>query len=106
MDRDLDRNLLREMRLSLRANPLDTASLGRLVAALESLFALLVGVDETWKRRFVGGWASLEEVFAVMLDRKRDTLDDEGVSIVGAAMSDLRTLVDDALGDEPDFADE
>jgi hypothetical protein len=72
-------------------------SLGRMVAELEALYALLGSRDDTWKKRFYEQWACLEEVFAVALDRQAEALDEESDRIVSAAMSELRAIVDEAL---------
>jgi hypothetical protein len=97
VDHDLERRHLQQMQLSLGSYPASVSSLGRMVAELEALYALLGGRDDTWKKRFYEQWASLEEVFAVALDRKTETLDEEGDRIVCAAISELRVIVDEAL---------
>ena len=97
MDTNLEKRHLQQMQLSLGSYPASVSSLGRMVAELEALHALLGSRDDTWKKRFYGQWASLEEVFAVALDRQMEALDEEGNRIVSAAIFELRAIVDEAL---------
>lgn len=71
--------------------------MGRLVAELESLLQQLVSPDEEWRRRSLGHWGALEEVFAVALDRSSEHLDAESRSIVETAISELRALAGELL---------
>lgn len=97
MDANLERGHLQQMQLSLGSYPASVSSLGRLVAELEALYALLGSRDDTWRQRFYEQWASLEEVFAVALGRQTEALDEEGNRIVSAAIFKLRAIVDEAL---------
>jgi hypothetical protein len=86
-------NHLKQAQHVLKSSPDSVASLGRMVAELESLYSVLDTGDDDWKARFYDHWGALEEVFAVALDRGLSELDEEGSRIVASALSDLRALV-------------
>lgn len=82
--------------------PENAISLGRLVAELESLYALFTDAGGGLsKAAFEEHWATLEEVFAVALDRKQEALDEAGTALVCHAVAALRSVVDKALASRP-----
>lgn len=97
MQLEQDWRLLEQMRMSLRYAPASVVALGRLVAELEPLSQQLAAPDREWQRRFLVHWGTLEEVFAVALDRNLETLDVQGAAIVDSALAELRVLADEAL---------
>jgi hypothetical protein len=98
MDVEKDRRHLTQMRQSLESRRESIESLGRVISELESLYLLLETPPDSWKRSFQEQWGTLEEVFAVTLDRGAPTLDNECDKLVADALVHLRSLVDEALG--------
>jgi hypothetical protein len=103
MDTSKDRRHLEQIERCLASPPQTIESLGRLVAELETLSAQLETTNEAWKLRFQDQWATLEEVFAVALDRRAAVLDKEGTDLVTNAFTNLGSLVNEAItGLSPD----
>lgn len=90
-----------QMRRCLSRTPEGTEALGRLVNELETLLCQLETSDESWRRRFQSSWAVLEEVFASALDRKAMLLDEDGAELIGSAMAQLVSLLDESHGSAP-----
>lgn len=106
MELDKEWRHLQQMRKSLASRRDSVESLGRLISELESLCVLLETPTSSWRDSFQEQWGTLEEVFAVMLDRDASTMDDEGAKLVADAVMRLEILVNDALGGLPSEPDE
>lgn len=77
-----------------------------MISELESLGTLVETPPESWRRSFQEQWGTLEEVFAVALDRGWLALDEEGSEIVADAVAKLASLASDALAHLPPNIDE
>jgi hypothetical protein len=106
MDAGKDRRHLRQMRQCLVLRRESVEALGRLISELESLRELLETTTDSWKRSFEEQWGTLEEVFAVTLDRGAPTMDEKSAVLVERAIAHLGALVDEALAGLPPELDE
>lgn len=73
-------------------------SLRKLIEDLRSLAEALEHPPPTWKEKFLGDWWTLEQVYAVAVDR--DELDDlppESQDLVDGAVAALKHIVVEAL---------
>ena len=92
MDTDQEGGPAQALRDSLARKPTTVESLGRLVAELESLGAIMEGVDDRWRASFNREWSAIEEVYAVALDREQDVLDEDDQAIIAEATRALQVL--------------
>jgi hypothetical protein len=67
--------------------------LPHLISGLKSLRDCLRTIDEDWKKKFTGEWWTLEQVYAVAIDRKKTNLSSEDLTLVKEAIGNLRILV-------------
>lgn len=67
--------------------------LPHLISGMKSLRDCLRTIDEHWKKTFTGEWWTLEQVYAVALDRKKSTLSLEDLSLIRDAIANLKALV-------------
>ena len=68
-------------------------TLNTLIVDLEVLLGVLHMDDEEWKQSFRSAWWILEEVYAVALDRERDTLSLEDRELIKKSIDKLRQLL-------------
>lgn len=74
-----------------------TINLPSLVSGLESLLACLEAADQNWVERFRSEWWTLEQVYAVAIDRGQTDLSAEEVAEVGTAIANLRHILTNRL---------
>lgn len=67
--------------------------LPHLISGLKSLRGCLRTIDEGWKKKFTGQWWTLEQVYAVALDRKKTAFSLEDLALIKEAVTNLKTLV-------------
>jgi hypothetical protein len=73
-------------------------SLRKLVEDLRSLVEALELSSPAWKEEFVGEWWTLEQVYAVAIDRNElDDLPTESEQLVETAVASLREMVVGAM---------
>lgn len=73
-------------------------SLRKLVEDLRSLVEALERPSPAWKEEFVGEWWTLEQVYAVAIDRNElDHLPTESQELVNMAVASLRKMVVGAM---------
>lgn len=64
-----------------------------LIATLDALLAALEDAPEDWRKAFQEEWWTLEQVYAVSLDRGKDAMAGENGSIIQGAVARLKDLV-------------
>jgi hypothetical protein len=67
--------------------------LGQLISELDALRASLIARSESFGKQFDPAWATLEEVYAVLLDRDETHLDEIGQKLVSEAMGHIESLI-------------
>jgi hypothetical protein len=72
-------------------------SLWQLVQDLEALFACLQSPDPQWSEQFQLGWATLEEVNAVLLHQGGRVANEETEALVRITADELLAIVKTAL---------
>lgn len=70
--------------------------LGALVADLESLENSLEAVGKQWRKAFHEEWWTLEQVYAVALDRNEEPLSDSSQQIIREALNNAKQLLTQA----------
>jgi hypothetical protein len=70
-----------------------SSNLGTLVAGLDSLMACLEAPDQEWIQRFRSEWWTLEQVYAVALDRGKTELSAEDEALVNEAVAKMKQLL-------------
>ena len=82
----------------LEAHRRGAISLRRLIQDLRSLVEALELPSSAWKDEFVGEWWTLEQVYAVAIDRNElDHLPTESQELVDTAIASLRDMVVGAM---------
>jgi predicted RNA-binding protein with EMAP domain len=72
--------------------------LGRLINDLHSLIAALEHPTDDWKQRFLADWWTLEQVYAVAIDRNElDRLPKQNQGLLLQAVAALKQLVLEAI---------
>ncbi len=67
--------------------------LDRLINVLEALLEALQMPDEKWKENFRSEWWTLEQVYAVALDREQTTLSPEDHNLVIETIENIELLL-------------
>ena len=73
--------------------------LGYLVREIEALKDSLEETDDRWREAFHNEWWTLEQVFAVALDRGKDPLTPENARLVEEAVGRMKDLLRQVGGD-------
>jgi hypothetical protein len=82
----------------LEAFPRGAISLRKLIEDLRSLVEALELPSPAWKDEFIGEWWTLEQVYAVAIDRNElDHLPTESQELVDTAVASLREMVVGAM---------
>lgn len=84
------------MAARLEAYRHDRLSLGPLIDDLDALWNELTMVQGAWREELRGHWWTLEQVYAVALDRGYASLPDDHRVLIDEAVNALGFLVDDA----------
>lgn len=73
----------------------ERVSLGDLINTLEALLSVLEDTPETWKERFKSEWWTLEQVYAVNLDRNQGALKltQQEQGLIAETLASLRKLL-------------
>src|SRR5436309_3455032 len=79
-----------------------TINLPSLVSGLEALLASLEAADRGWVERFRSEWWTLEQVYAVALDRGQTELSAEEEAEIGTAIANMRRLLADRVAVQAD----
>lgn len=74
-------------------NAQNLQSLADLISDLDALRCCLKNPSESWLKEFQSEWATLEEVYAVMLDRGEARLDEVGGRLVEESIGKLLSLI-------------
>ena len=90
---DYDRRQLVLMRSQLESYRQGQLDLGTLIQRLEGLLNVLQAVEPSWKETFHEEWFTLEQVFAVSLDRPGENVIDDSKAILQEAVAKLSELV-------------
>lgn len=69
------------------------SDLSSLIGGLDSLLECLEAPNEEWKQRFRNKWGTLEQVYAVALDRGQTELSIEDEALVNQAVRNIRQLL-------------
>ena len=96
-DNNFDLRQLEAMRLQLTQFETRTITLSHLIAGLKALLASMRTFGKDWKETFESEWWTLEQVYAVALDRKKTELSPEEDALIKEATGKLRTVVSNAL---------
>jgi hypothetical protein len=70
-----------------------TLTLRRLIADLDALLESLQEVDENWKSSFQQQWGTLEDVYAVSLDKRSGQLTANDRQLIAQAAEKMRQLL-------------
>lgn len=81
------------MRKTLSSFDKGETDLPDLIATLDALLAALEDAPEDWRKAFQAEWWTLEQVYAVALDRGQDAMAGENGSMVQGAVARLKDLV-------------
>jgi hypothetical protein len=95
---EYDQRQLARMRDKMDLYERRAISLGSLVDDLDGLLRALQGVHKPLRSAMRKEWTRLEEVRAVALDRRHQTLDRQAQDLVAAAVRELRQLIAQAEG--------
>lgn len=96
-DNDYD---LRQYRQTLRAlhnYQGGSMNLTTLIQNLDALYQCLREAPQLWKRSFESEWGTLEDVYAIMLDKGEVNLDDIGRKLVDESINKLESIVNSQL---------
>ena len=74
-----------------------TIDLPSLVSGLEALLASLEAADQAWVDRFRNEWWTLEQVYAVALDRGQTELSAEEASEIAKTIAKMKPLLADRV---------
>ncbi|WP_353928954.1 hypothetical protein WJM97_11500 [Okeanomitos corallinicola TIOX110] len=69
--------------------------LDQLINALYGLLKSLQTTEEEWIDKFQSEWWTLEQVYAVALDRKETTLNSDSQNLVYETLENMKTLLKD-----------
>lgn len=69
--------------------------LDQLINALYGLLKSLQTTEEEWIDKFQSEWWTLEQVYAVALDRKETTLNSESQNLVDETLENMKILLED-----------
>lgn len=83
-------NLMDEQLSQFESGKID---LQHVISGLKSLQNSLRTIDQHWKEKFTADWWTLEQVYAVSLDRKKTTLSPKDSTLVKQAISNLKNLL-------------
>lgn len=106
MNREVGREL-RQLRLiseQIRIYRAGELSLSRLIADLDTLWNQMRIESSAWSEAFRGHWWTLEQIYAVSVDRGCRNLSEDCRVLVEEAVDQLGFLVDEAL-EELSFGD-
>lgn len=93
MDNDYDKRQLELMLKKITLYRRDDLILLNLINDLGSLVDVLETVDDSWKEEFRNWVWDLEEIYAVALDRKQQSLDAEDSRIIVNALDKIELLI-------------
>jgi hypothetical protein len=65
-----------------------------LIDSLKGLLNVLQEVEEEWKASFRSAWWTLEEVYAVALDREQNCLSNEDEKLIYEAINEIKQLLE------------
>jgi hypothetical protein len=71
--------------------------LGALIAGLDTLLECLEAADKAWKAQFRSEWWTLEQVYALALDRGQTQLPPESRALINEAVKNMRRLLADRI---------
>jgi hypothetical protein len=91
---DSDRRYLEWMRKQIDAYDRSELGLAGLIGDLESLVGQMESLSVDDRQEFVGHWGDLEQVYAVVLDRGMEQLDDVGMKIVNDAIDNIKHWIE------------
>jgi hypothetical protein len=69
------------------------SDLSSLIGGLDALLECLEAPDEEWKQRFWSEWWTLEQVYAVALERGQTELSAEEQALVNQAVNNIKQLL-------------
>src|ERR1035438_5519099 len=92
-DHDYDLRQLALLEAQLSQFESGQIQLAYLIRGLDALLNCLRTVDQGWKGTFKSEWWTLEQVYAVALDRKTNPLSPENLPMVNGAVQALKRLV-------------
>lgn len=84
-------NLMTEKINLFKESKLD---LGFLIQDLESLMNAFESVDIDWKKSFHSEWWTLEQIYAVALDRSDDSVFIENKELLDSSISNIEELIE------------
>jgi len=90
----------RQYRLMVeRIDQFEKKSIGlrHLITDLEALLCVLQEADQNWKSAFHKQWAVIEEVYAVVLDRKLKEVPQEYWKLIDDAVSTMKQLLTEVV---------
>ena len=90
---DHDKRQLLLMKEQIASFEAGSLHLGYLVRDLEALNDSLQSVPESWREAFHQEWWTLEQVFAVGLDRNEERLCEENLRLVEEAIRNMKRLL-------------
>ena len=99
---DYDRRQLVLMSSQIESYRQGQLDLATLIQRLEGLLNALESVEQSWKEAFHEDWFTLEQVFAVSLDRPGKHVIDHSKEILQEALGNLAHLVTDQLERMPE----
>jgi hypothetical protein len=69
--------------------------ISQLIELLDGLLESLEDMEENWTDRFRSEWWTLEQIYAVAVDRGENRLDAESESLIYEAIENMKALLND-----------
>jgi hypothetical protein len=74
-----------------------TLNIRALIDSLNALLNVLQGASQEWKSSFNAEWWTLEEVYAVALDRGKTRFSQEDEDLIFEAITNMRRLLEEVM---------